>query len=124
VEGTPPFDHLEEQGPERMDVGVGIGGLTARLLGRHVLRRAEDRPVLGEQRGRGVGVSGGRLPFVARELRQPEVQELHVAIVGDEDVLRLEVAMDDPGCVSLCERACYVEGDADRLGLGQGTARC
>ena len=31
-----------------------------------------------------------------RELGEPEVENLHAAISGDEDVLRLQIAMNDP----------------------------
>jgi hypothetical protein len=30
------------------------------------------------------------------DLGQPEVENLGASVIGDEDVLRLEIAMDDP----------------------------
>ena len=35
-----------------------------------------------------------------RQLRQAEVEDLHVAVPGDEDVVRLEIPVDDPFLVS------------------------
>ena len=37
----------------------------------------------------------------ARVLRRPEVRQLHVPVGGDEDVLRLQVAVRDPAFVDI-----------------------
>src|SRR5256885_5683578 len=57
--------------------------LAARLLGGHVVDRAEDRPRVGHRAALGQGA------------RDPEVGDLGVAVAIDEDVLRLEVAVHD-----------------------------
>jgi hypothetical protein len=56
--------------------------------------------------------AGGLLPL---ELRETEVEDLHPPIGGEEDVLRLEIAMDDPFRVRGGEAVCDLRGDVDRL---------
>ncbi len=69
------------------DLGVSPG-----LLGRHVARRAHDLP-------------GVRLALVhLQPLGQAEVGDLGDAVGGEEDIGRLEVAMDDAGPVGRVHR--------------------
>ena len=49
--GEPPGHHEEEDDAERIDVAPRVGRLAARLLGRHVLGRADERPVRRERPG-------------------------------------------------------------------------
>ena len=95
-ERGPPRQHLVQDHAEREDVGalVDVGVIPGRLLRRHVLRRAEQRAVLGLDRQR------------AGDLRDAEVEQLgdldHAAVdLGrdQEDVSRLEIAMDHAGAV-------------------------
>ena len=70
-----------------------IDVFSAQLFGRHVTERAEDRAGTGPADHRlRVGVVRGRR---LRELGEAEVEDLHAIIVDDEDVLRLEIAMND-----------------------------
>ena len=82
----------------------------ARLLRRHVGRRAQHRarPVF-----RLIVVDRSRR-LVVDDARQPEVEHLHVAVGPDHDVLRLDVAMDDAGGVRGGERARHLAADVDR----------
>ena len=72
---------LVEHRAEREDVAAPVKTLAQAQLGRHV-RRFAERP--------GVRV-------LAREggLREPEVDELHAAVVSDQDVARRHIAMDE-----------------------------
>ena len=54
----------------------------ARLLGRHVRDLALEH-------------AGARLERRVHRLRDAEVDDLHLAVVGDEDVVRGHVAVDD-----------------------------
>ena len=85
-----PGQHLEEDAAERVHVGAGVDAARRlRRLGRHVVRRTDD----------------GALPRVAREragareLREAEIEDLHVVAVAaarhEEDVVWLQIAMDD-----------------------------
>jgi hypothetical protein len=92
-----------------------IGGLPADLLGGHVADRAHDDAGSRLDRGgrrrhlrrRG---SGGGL-----ELRQAEVEDLHAAVVRDEEVLGLQVAVDDPLLVGRREPLRDLARVVDRL---------
>jgi hypothetical protein len=70
------------------------------LLGRHVVRRPDDRA------GRGLGQAAG----VGQELGDAEVEELHplagdhLGIRDQEDVVGLEVAVDDAGAMGGAQR--------------------
>src|SRR3569623_1839925 len=78
-------------GRERVEVGAMIDLLAARLLGRHVRRRADDLAL--RQRARGVVERG-----------DAEVEHLPRAVVAQEDVVRLEIAMHDAARPRLLER--------------------
>ena len=104
-------EHLVEDYAEREDVRPRIKGLSPDLLGRHVGGRPDDDARLGhDDFGRGFGVHGcGR-----RLLGDAEVQDLHPAVAGQEEVLRLQVPVDD----SLLVRRREAGGD-----LGAAVAR-
>ena len=56
--------------------------------------------------GRGVGHGAG----------DAEVHHLHVAVGGEHDVGRLDVAVDDPGPVAVGQRVQHALGQGHRLG--------
>jgi hypothetical protein len=78
---------------DRVDVGAGVAGALGDQLGGEVGDGADEHPA-----GRGV------LGVGADGLGQPEVGDLDPAVVGDEDVLGLDVAVHDPGAVRGGER--------------------
>ncbi len=91
-----PRDELEQHRAQRPDVGPDVDVLRrAELLGRHVERRADDGR---RARERELQVDPGRLG-------DPEVEHLDegasVHAPREEDVVRLDVAMDDPRRVRL-----------------------
>src|SRR5262249_57899263 len=75
---------LVEDGAQRVDVRgrAGLFGAAGGLLGGHVGRRAQD------------GARGGQRRLV-QPPRQAEVSYLRRAILGEQDVGRLEVSVDD-----------------------------
>jgi hypothetical protein len=87
-----PSERFVEDHPQGVDVRAAVDVTIAReLLWRHVAGRAEDLPRLRE-----------RLASV--DLRDPEVEQLHLHGVGallrdEEDVVRLEVAVDHAGAM-------------------------
>ncbi len=97
-------EHLVEDDPDRVDVGGGADRRAPRLLGRQVLRRADDRAGLGHLARPGAG--------------DAEVHHLQPPVRCDRDVVRLDVAVDDAVAVREPERredlACVVDRDRDR----------
>ncbi len=49
------------------------------------------------------------------QLRQAEVQHLGVALSGDEDVLRFQIPVDDPGGMCCCQSLGDLGGQTERL---------
>jgi hypothetical protein len=101
LEGELARDHLVEDGAEGVEVASAVEGLAPRLLGRHELRRAEDHTFLSQR------VGAQQIDVV--NLGQAEIKDLgivgHTALLGEQDVLRLEVPVNDPNVVGLLEGA-------------------
>jgi len=95
--------HLAEDDAPCVDVGASIDALAEQLLGCHVRGCAEHRSRTRQSRG-----------FGTFDLRDPEVDDFHAAVRFDQDVLRLQVAMDHTGLVRRCERIGDRQGDCAR----------
>ncbi len=94
-EGETARDELVHDHAEGVDVraAVHILRVPARLLGREVVGRPHDGARLGED------------ALVVLRLGEPEVGELRVHVVVDEDVRGLQVAVDDPVLVRVMDAA-------------------
>ncbi len=108
---------LVEDDAERVDVGARVDlAAVVDLLGRHVLRRPDECALLRELLG---------AVFVADDFDDPEIDDFvvvfSVARRHQDDVRRLQVAVDDPLRVRFREAARDRVGDADRL-LGRQPA--
>ena len=113
-EGLPARRHLEENGAQSEDVRPRVRVPALQLLGRHVLKRPEDRALarqlgLRGQRGEGAVRAGRRHRF-----RQPEVEQLHAGL-RQHDVAGLQVAVNDPLAVRLVERVGDLRAVAQHL---------
>src|SRR5204863_9457430 len=75
-----PGNEVVRERTERIHIGAGVDRLTAHLLGRHVVRRAQDRA----RRREPIADGGGR---------ETEIDELHCTALADEHVARFEIAM-------------------------------
>ena len=96
--------HLVQDDPDRVDVGALVDRGSLRLLGRQVLRGADDR---------------ADLRHLARaRAGDAEVGHLQAAVGVHDDVVRLDVAVDDPVPVCIADRgqdlARVVDRDPDR----------
>jgi hypothetical protein len=101
-ERPPPGEHLVEDDAEGEDVGAMIRRRATYLFRRHVADRAEhDSGGRVESRHR----RARRLRQRRRQPRQPEVEHLHATVIGQEDVLGFDVAMDDALVMSGAKRA-------------------
>ena len=107
VEGPFTGEQLVEQHPKRVDVraGVDVQVRHLRLLGTHVLRRADELTELGED-----GALGEPL---RRGLGDTEIDDLRrvLLVLGrHQHVRRLDVPMDDP----LLVRMLHAGADVDK----------
>ena len=93
---------LVERDTERENVAAGVGLPSSQLLWRHESRRADDVAGLSQtlERRRLGTFSDTWL----RDSRESEIQHLQLSSRRNEDVLRLDVAMDDAGGVSFGQR--------------------
>src|SRR5437899_2036114 len=86
--------HLIENGAKRKDVGTVIDGLATDLLRRHVAYCAHNDARIGIDTSRGnvcLRLTAVRLS----EFRNAEVENFYAAIIGDEDVVGFQIAMND-----------------------------
>ena len=104
----PGGERLPEHDADPPYVGCGRGRLPRQAFGGDV-----------GQRPRNVADSGERVEL--RHLGEPEVEEAHVDPVGlrEQDVRRLDVAMDDPLAVRVCQRVEDLRGRLDRFCIVQ-----
>ena len=91
-----------------MSVRASTGALGGGLLGAHVLGRAERQPGLGQARPAGVAEGQG----------DAEVGDQCIP-VGEQDVLRLDVAMHRPMAMGVVERGTDGRRDVYRVGNGE-----
>ena len=102
IERHPSRERLVEHHADRVDVRPGRDRQPLSLLGRQVLRRSEHRPGLGDLRGAGAG--------------DPEVGHPCSPLRVDQNVLRLQVAVDDAVLVRVLHARQHLADDLDCLG--------
>ena len=95
-------EELVEDDAEGVDVAERVDLLAARLLGRDVLARADDGP-------------RDRHALDVDRARDAEVGHLRLAVLVEQHVLRLHVAVDEPAAVGEGERPRHLEGHEDRV---------
>src|SRR5207253_5123385 len=105
-EGPHAGEHLVENASEGEDVRSRVNLFSLYLLGRHIPGAAHHPARLSLVERRTIGVVR-----LGRELRQAEIENLQSAIAGDEDIFRLDVAMND----SLLMRRSHSSGDLDAV---------
>jgi hypothetical protein len=102
-------EHLVAHGGEGVLVGPPVHRvLMRRLLRRHVGRRPEHVAGAGERLV--VARAGG-----LERAGNPEVRDQHHPVVGQQDVLGLDVAVDHPLAVGVGEGLRRLAGDTQRL---------
>ncbi len=106
--------HLKEDHAQRKNVGALIDGKVLVLLGSGVTKRAHERAGSGEHLLGRHGSSG-----VGALLGQAEIDNFDLVVTGDEDVLRLEIAVDNAGGVSASEGIGDLQGVAHGLANGK-----
>ena len=113
-------DELVQHDAEAVAIGAAVDAAAARLLGRHVGDRADDHAGagLGRNGGHRVGWHRGR----PRERRDAEIEDLHVAVRPQHQVVGLDVAVHDRGGVRGRERRGGLNGDVEDLAQRERTA--
>jgi hypothetical protein len=99
--GRPAGEHGVEAGADAVDVGAPVGLLAADHLGGEEAVGAED-------------LAGAAGVVVGRGPGDGEVGHLHGAVVGEQDVARLEAAVADAGLVGVVEGAADLAGQPRR----------
>jgi hypothetical protein len=103
AECPPACDHFVQHHAEREDVGARVGRLAIRLFGRHVRRRTENHPRLGSHQGADPALGGvaiGQVVWIGSgfgEFCETEIENFDAVLVGDHDVARLEIPVQDAG---------------------------
>ena len=114
-----PADHLGQDHAERKQVGARVERQALRLLGRHVVRRADDGPVRGQVGCPDVARRLVRRRQILDPLGEAEVHDLHVPLLGQHDVGGLQIAVQKPAGMGFLERLGDLSGHAQRLGERQ-----
>jgi hypothetical protein len=116
-ESSPSRDHLIQHAAQGENIAASVGRRAPDLLRRHIAYGPQDHACLGD--GLRLGFFRGGYP---RAAGQAEIQNLDTAILGKEDIFRLQVAVDDALGVR-CEETVR-DGDAgfDSLAPGQRRA--
>ena len=115
-------EHFVEDRAEREDVASRVGLLPLDLFGRHVLKRPENRSLFRDRRRRGrhhrraaVG-DDGMDRFCEAEVEQLGDRPIRRSGARDEeDVSRLQIAMDDARAVRTMQRLRDLRADRNRL---------
>ena len=105
--GTPAGEQLEQHGAECKHICRSGDRLAEQLLGRGIARR-EPWPDVARQRRDIVTAAG-------QQRGDAEIEQLHLALPGHEDVRRLEIAMDDEIAVGVRHGGQNVEEQPDAL---------
>ena len=100
-------EHLEQHDPGRVDVAAGVSSAVGDLFGGEVADRSHHDAL-----GDGLGRLGDRPS-------QPEIRDLHPAVVAEQDVFGLDVPVDDAGRVRGGQRLEHRLDDLGGLGGGQ-----
>ena len=98
--GHDPGQQLVEDHADRVEVGGGADRVALRLLGGEVLRGAHDRARQRHVRGAGA--------------RDAEVGDARAALLVEDHVVRLQVAVDHAAAVREARRAQDLDDDVDR----------
>ena len=110
LERQTPAQHSIEKNTECVDVARRRRGLSRRLLGRHVAGGADHRP----SRRQRIRVS---------DSGDPEIADLRASLIVEENVCRLQIAMDHAARVGMGESGRDVLGDASCLITPQRAVR-
>ncbi len=105
LEGRMAGQHVITGDAQRVDVGTAIHRLAFDLLGAHVQRRTHRHAALRQVEGRTIA---------GQAADQTEVGDLDLALARQQDVLRLDVAVDDAQLAGPLQRRRHLAENAQR----------
>ena len=106
AKGRPPRQQHVEHPAQAVKVRAGADRAALGLLRRHELGRAQH-------------AAGDRVPPAAEEPRDAEVGKLHLALGGQQQIARLDVAMDDAAVVGVAEGLGQLDADPQHFAPGE-----
>ena len=110
--------HFIEHGAERKKIGARVEFLGTRLFGRHISDGADGAAWTGELCGvhalSGHCLGWGGAAAFKAYFGEAEVENFGVATVGDENICRLDVSMDDALGVRGIQCVGYIDGDGEK----------
>ena len=109
--GTRAGDGLDQHEPERVDVALAVDGFAPRLLGTRVAGGAEH------------GAGGSVHAASASARASPKSADAQPAFLAEQQVGRLDVAVDEAAPVRVVERAGRLEADHQRLRRAESRVR-
>ena len=120
-----PRDAFVEHDAQGEQIGSTIELIAGDLLRRHI-RRSSDRDALGSY-WLGCGLTRGRREgLTGQQFGEAEVEDLDLSTIDQEEICRLDVAMDNSSTVCPVEGVSHLNADVDDLmdleGLGTGEA--
>ena len=114
-----PGKHLAQKDSESEDVGSRVGGLSFQLLGRHVRKGSQDGAAVGQHPATCFRLAVPEA-ITRNFLGEAEIQHLHVAFIGDRNVVRLQVAMNDSFLVRSFQSLGNLVGNSQGLVYREG----
>ena len=108
-----PRHHFVKDYAETPDIGAPYQRRAARLFRRHVTNSSEYRTQVGLNQQQRFVFRHRYRHFLFGKLCNPEVEHFHVSVRPEHDVLRVDVAMDNPGLMSSGERTRHLDRDVD-----------
>ena len=114
-ERTPPGEQLVKHDTKGKDVASRVERFARRLFRGHVRDRSDDDAVVGDRFRRR---HGGLVRHSVGHLGETKIRELRVTVLGNEHVLRLDVAVEDAGLMRRRERVRDADQQIDDLTPG------
>ncbi len=111
-----PSRHFVEHDAERPEIAASVAGLAFQGLRSHVSERAGHHRMIGGRRPR-LRVAFEQFRWLPH--RQAEIQHLDRPVGRDQDVVRLQIAVNDAAVVSVRQRVGNLDAVADRRLGGQ-----
>src|SRR5438309_11728828 len=120
AEGKAAGGHLVQHGTEREQIAASVEVFASCLFRRHVGYSTDGRAGTGKVSGDALAGDGVHGHFsLASQLGEAEIENLYLAALSDEDVGRLDVAMNDALGMRGFERLGELNADIEQAINGQ-----